>query len=97
MKLELPAGENTRQCRHGHSNGHHDALPHTERNELMGGHARVGRKWAGKILQLITGCTGLDDWEWGVTLLAHDAMDLKGIAYEMRFDEVTMDKPKTRH
>ncbi len=65
------------------------ALPHEKRKELMGGHARVGRKWAGKILQLITGCTGLDDWEWGVTLLAHDPMDLKGIVYEMRFDEVT--------
>ena len=65
------------------------ALPHAERKELMGGHARVGRKWSGKILQLITGCTGLDDWEWGVTLLAHDPMDLKGIVYEMRFDEVT--------
>ena len=65
------------------------ALSHAERKELMGGHARVGRKWAGKILQLITGCTGLDDWEWGVTLLAHDPMDLKGIVYEMRFDEVT--------
>jgi hydrogen peroxide-dependent heme synthase len=60
-----------------------------KRRELMMGHAKVGRRWAGKILQLITGCTGLDDWEWGVTLLAHDAMDVKGIVYEMRFDEVT--------
>ncbi len=55
----------------------------------MGGHARVGRKWSGKILQLVTGCTGVDDWEWGVTLPAHDPMDLKGSVYEMRFDEVT--------
>lgn len=66
------------------------ALPFEKRKELMGGHARVGRKWSGKILQLITGSTGLDDWEWGVTLLAHDPMDLKGIVYEMRFDEVTV-------
>ena len=65
------------------------ALPFEKRKELMLGHARVGRKWHGKILQLITGCTGLDDWEWGVTLLAHDPMDLKGIVYEMRFDEVS--------
>jgi chlorite dismutase len=65
------------------------ALPFEERKRLMGGHARVGRTWAGKILQLITGSTGLDDWEWGVTLLAHDPIDLKGIIYEMRFDEVS--------
>ena len=65
------------------------ALPFAKRKELMSGHAKVGRTWHGKILQLITGCTGLDDWEWGVTLLAHDPMDLKGIVYEMRFDEVS--------
>ena len=59
------------------------------RKQLMSGHAKVGRQWSGKILQLITGCTGLDDWEWGVTLLAHDSMDVKGIVYQMRFDEVT--------
>jgi chlorite dismutase len=65
------------------------ALSHEERRKLMGGHARVGRQWHGKILQLITGSTGLDDWEWGVTLLAHDSADIKGIVYQMRFDEVT--------
>ena len=75
--------------RRGTDNQNWYALTHEQRKELMGGHAKVGRKWAGKILQLITGCTGLDDWEWGVTLLAHDPMDLKGIVYEMRFDEVT--------
>jgi chlorite dismutase len=31
----------------------------------------------------------LDDWEWGVTLLAHDVADVKGIVYQMRFDEVS--------
>ena len=59
------------------------------RKALMGSHARTGRKYAGKISQLITGSTGLDDWEWGVTLLAHRLDDVKGIVYEMRFDEVT--------
>ncbi|MEQ1860340.1 MAG: hydrogen peroxide-dependent heme synthase [Chthoniobacteraceae bacterium] len=67
------------------------ALPFDERKKLMGGHARVGRTWSGKILQLITGSTGLDDWEWGVTLLAHDPADIKGIVYEMRFDPVSAD------
>lgn len=67
------------------------ALPFDERKKLMGGHAKTGRAWHGKILQLITGSTGLDDWEWGVTLLAHDPMDIKGIVYEMRFDQVSAD------
>ena len=65
------------------------ALKFEERKKLMLGHARIGRTWHGKILQLITGATGLDDWEWGVTLLAHDPLNLKGIVYEMRFDEVS--------
>jgi len=60
-----------------------------ERRQLMAGHARVGRTWAGKIRQLITGSTGLDAAEWGVTLFAHDTHHIKGIVYEMRFDEVS--------
>jgi chlorite dismutase len=57
----------------------------------MGGHARVGRSYAGRVLQLITGSAGLDDWEWGVTLLADDPTALKDIVYEMRFDPVSSD------
>ena len=52
---------------------------------------RVGRTYAGRVLQLITGSTGLDDWEWGVTLLADDPVALKEIVYEMRFDPVSAD------
>ncbi len=65
-------------------------LSFEERKQLMSGHARVGRKYHGKILQLITGSTGLDDAEWGVTLFAHDTFDIKAIVYEMRFDPVTV-------
>ena len=65
------------------------SLPFEERRRMMGGHARVGRTYAGRVLQLITGSTGLDDWEWGVTLLADDPAALKEIVYEMRFDEVS--------
>lgn len=65
------------------------ALPHTDRKTLMGGHAITGRKYSGKVRQLITGSTGLDDYEWGVTLFAHNTFDIKSIVYEMRFDEVT--------
>ena len=65
------------------------ALDFDARKELMAGHARVGRTYAGRVVQLITGSTGLDDWEWGVTLFADDPGALKDIVYEMRFDEVS--------
>ncbi len=65
------------------------ALPYEERRTLMAGHARVGREYAGKIKQLITGSTGLDDAEWGVTLFARDTFQIKAIVYEMRFDRVS--------
>ena len=65
------------------------SLSFEERKQLMAGHARVGRTYSGRILQLITGSTGLDEYEWGVTLLAKDTIDIKAIVYEMRFDEVT--------
>jgi hydrogen peroxide-dependent heme synthase len=64
-------------------------LPFDERKRMMAGHAAVGRTYAGRVLQLITGSAGLDDWEWGVTLLADDPAALKEIVYEMRFDEVS--------
>jgi len=65
------------------------SLDFQERKRLMLGHGRVGRNYQGRILQLITGATGLDDWEWGVTLLADDPVAIKDIVYEMRFDEVS--------
>ena len=64
-------------------------LDFAERKRLMLGHGRVGRKYAGRVVQLITGGTGLDNWEWGVTLLADDPTVIKDIVYEMRFDEVS--------
>ncbi len=65
------------------------SLDYESRRKLMAGHAKVGRTYSGRILQLITGSTGLDEYEWGVTLLAKDTIDIKSIVYEMRFDEVT--------
>jgi peroxiredoxin len=64
-------------------------LGFAERKRLMAGHARVGRSYRGKVLQLITTSVGLDDWEWGVTLLADDPKAITDIVYEMRFDEVS--------
>jgi peroxiredoxin len=63
--------------------------PYDERRRLMGGHAITGRKYHGRVRQLITGSTGLDLFEWGVTLFAHNTSDIKSIVYEMRFDEVS--------
>jgi peroxiredoxin len=64
-------------------------LPFEQRRRLMGGHAKVGRRYHGRVLQLVTGSTGVDEHEWGVTLLADDLAAIKEIVYEMRFDEVT--------
>jgi chlorite dismutase len=61
-------------------------LPYEERRDLMESHGRKGREFAGRVVQLVTGSTGLDDWEWGVTLFAADPADLKQCVYEMRFD-----------
>ena len=65
------------------------ALPYDERRKLMKGHANVGREFAGKVRQLITGSTGLDDAEWGVTLFSRDTFQIKAIVYKMRFDPVS--------
>jgi chlorite dismutase len=65
------------------------ALDFAERKRLMAGHAKVGRSHRGRVLQLITGSVGLDDWEWGVTLLADDPVAIKEVVYDMRFDEVS--------
>jgi chlorite dismutase len=64
-------------------------LSFDERVELMRGHGRVGRLFHGRILQLITGSTGLDEWEWGVTLFGRGLDDLKDCVYQMRFDEAS--------
>jgi chlorite dismutase len=74
--------------RRGHEQNWY-SLPFPERRRLMLGHGAVGRKYAGKVKQLITGSTGLDDAEWGVTLFAQDTFQIKSIVYEMRFDPVS--------
>ncbi|MFC3748032.1 hydrogen peroxide-dependent heme synthase [Paenibacillus sp. GCM10012306] len=60
-----------------------------KRRELMQSHGLIGRSYAGKVKQIITGSVGFDDWEWGVTLFAEDALQFKKLIYEMRFDEVS--------
>ncbi|HLU30842.1 MAG TPA: hydrogen peroxide-dependent heme synthase, partial [Acidimicrobiia bacterium] len=65
------------------------SLGSDERGELMRAHGRTGRRYAGKVSQVITGSMGLDDWEWGVTLFSDDPVQFKKLIYEMRFDEVS--------
>ncbi|ERN51781.1 heme-dependent peroxidase [Alkalihalophilus marmarensis] len=64
-------------------------LPMDSRREMMRSHGMIGRSYAGKVKQVITGSVGFDDWEWGVTLFADDVLQFKKLVYEMRFDEVS--------
>jgi chlorite dismutase len=64
-------------------------LPYEQRKDLMMEHGRSGRNFAGRVLQVVTGSTGLDDYEWGVTLFAQHPDDLKEVVYTMRFDEAS--------
>jgi peroxiredoxin len=60
-----------------------------ERSRLMQAHGLTGRRYAGKVQQVISGAIGLDAWEWGVTLFAKDALEFKKLVTDMRFDEVS--------
>jgi peroxiredoxin len=62
------------------------ALPLKERRAMMRGHGSIGHKYVDVITQVIGGSTGLDDWEWGVSLHAEDPLQFKKLIYEMRFD-----------
>ena len=64
-------------------------LPFEKRKELMYEHGASGRKFSGRVLQVITGSTGVDDYEWGVTLFCVHPDDLKDVVYTMRFDEAS--------
>src|SRR4029079_3460053 len=46
------------------------SLPIRERSNLMWAHGLTGRRYAGKVSQIVTGAIGFDAWEWGVTLFA---------------------------
>ncbi len=65
------------------------ALDYEKREELMRQHGTSGRAFRGRVLQVVTGSTGLDDWEWGVTLFAVHVDDLKECVYTMRYDEAS--------
>ena len=75
------------KLREGHANWF--TLPFEERSALMHEHGASGRKFAGRVIQYVTGSTGLDDYEWGVTLFAVHPDDLKQVVYTMRFDQAS--------
>lgn len=64
-------------------------LEYDKRKELMEEHGKSGRAFAGRVIQLVTGSAGLDDFEWGVTLFAVHPDDLKEVVYTMRYDEAS--------
>jgi len=59
------------------------------RAAMMREHGVIGRQYAGKVTQVISGSIGFDDWEWGVDLFADDPLVFKRLIYEMRFDEAS--------
>jgi peroxiredoxin len=73
------------KIRQAHANWY--ATPYDERNEMMMEHGHSGRKFAGQVVQLVTGSTGLDDFEWGVTLFGTTIEVVKDVVYTLRFDK----------
>jgi chlorite dismutase len=63
--------------------------PYEEREAMMREHGASGRAFAGRILQVITGSSGLDDYEWGVTLFGVHPDDLKAVVYQLRYDRAS--------
>jgi chlorite dismutase len=60
-----------------------------ERQRMMREHGMIGRHYAGRVTQIISGSIGFDDWEWGVDLFADDPLVFKKLVYEMRFDRAS--------
>jgi chlorite dismutase len=66
------------------------AEPFDARAKMMLEHGKIGRHYAGRVTQIISGAIGFDDWEWGVDLFADDPVVFKKLIYEMRFDEASV-------
>jgi chlorite dismutase len=92
LKPELPKAKHVcfypmDKRRQGNDNWY--MLPLDARREMMRSHGMIGRRYAGLVKQIITGSIGFDNWEWGVTLFADDALQFKKLVTEMRYDEVS--------
>ena len=92
---KLPPADKTAICfypmskRRGAPDQNWFTTPYDERKEMMYEHGASGRKFSGRILQLVTGSTGLDEYEWGVTLFGQRPDDLKETVYTMRYDRAS--------
>ncbi len=64
-------------------------VPFAERARMMQEHGLIGRRYGDRVRQIVTASIGFDDWEWGVSLFADDAVAFKKLIYEMRFDEIS--------
>lgn len=71
--------------REAHANWY--ATPFEDRHRMMMEHGTSGRGFAGQLVQLITASTGLDEFEWAVTLFATKLEVVKDVVYTMRFDK----------
>jgi chlorite dismutase len=67
------------------------SAPFADRAAMMREHGTIGRRYAGRVTQIISGSIGFDDWEWGVDLFADDPAVFKQLIYEMRFDRASAD------
>lgn len=67
------------------------SAPFEDRAAMMREHGQIGRRYSGKVTQIISGSIGFDDWEWGVDLFADDPAVFKQLIYEMRFDRASAD------
>jgi chlorite dismutase len=65
------------------------SAPFEDRAAMMREHGMIGRRYAGRVTQIISGSIGFDDWEWGVDLFADDPAVFKQLIYEMRFDRAS--------
>jgi chlorite dismutase len=66
-------------------------VPFEKRAAMMREHGFIGREYTGQVTQIVSGSTGLDDWEWGVDLFADDPIVFKKLIYDLRFDEASAD------
>ncbi len=64
-------------------------LPYDERASHVQQHGEIGKAFAGRVTQMITGTVGFDDWEWGVTLFSDDMTAIKDLLTTMRYDPST--------
>lgn len=92
LKPELPKSRHIcfypmNKKRDGGDNWYMESME--RRRDMMKSHGMIGRSYAGRVKQIITGSVGLDDWEWGVTLFGDDPLVFKKLVYEMRFDEAS--------